>query len=88
MYFVVGLRSHNGRRVTNGTFSLPAEKCLRGSVFMAFYTRLLGLLIRYFPDMRPVTLFAFHARVLNMGLVFSDRHDVFMAGKAVAPVRP
>ena len=71
-----------------GIFSLPAKECLRGSVFMAFHTRLFGLLIRYFPDMGLVALFAFHACVLNMGLVLADRHDIFMAGEAVAPVRP
>ena len=35
-----------------------------------------------------VALLAFHARVLNMGLVFADRHDISMAREAVAPVRP
>ena len=55
---------------------------------MAFHTDFFGLLIRYFPAMGLVALVAFHARVLNMGLVFADRHDVFMAGEAIAPVRP
>ena len=55
---------------------------------MACHTGFLGLLIRYFPDMGLVALLAFHARVLNMGLVFADRHDIFMAREAVAPVRP
>ncbi len=71
-----------------GIFSLPTEKCLRGPVFMAFHARLFGLLIRYFPDMGLVTLSAFHARVLDMSLVLADRHDILMAGEAVAPVRP
>lgn len=62
-----------------GIFSLPAKKGLRGSIFMAFHTDLFGLLIRYFPAMGLVALAAFHARVLNMGLVFADRHDIFMA---------
>ena len=55
---------------------------------MAFHAGLFGLLIRYCPDMGPMALLAFHAGVLNMGLVFADRHDVFMAGEAIAPVRP
>ena len=55
---------------------------------MAGHTGFFGLLIRYFPDMGLVALLAFHARILNMGLVFADRHDIFMAGEAVAPVRP
>ena len=55
---------------------------------MAGYTGLLGLLIRYCPDMGFVAILAFHAAILNMGLVFADRHDVLMAGDAVAPVRP
>ncbi len=55
---------------------------------MAFHTDFFGLLIRYFPAMGLVALVAFHARVLNMGPVFADRHDIFMACEAAAPVRP
>lgn len=55
---------------------------------MAFHTDFFGLLICYFPDMGLVALVAFHARVPNMGLVFADRHDIFMAREAAAPVRP
>ena len=55
---------------------------------MACYTGLLGLFIRYFPDMGLVAILAFHAAILDMGLVFADRHDVLMAREAVAPVRP
>ena len=71
-----------------GIISLPAKKGLRGSIFMAFHTDFFGLLIRYCPDMGLVALVAFHARVLDMGLVFADCHDIFMAREAVAPVRP
>ena len=62
-----------------GIFSLLAKKGLRGSIFMTFHTDLFGLLIRYFPDMGLVALVAFHARALNMSLVFADCHDIFMA---------
>ena len=55
---------------------------------MAFHTCFLGLLYRYCPDMRLVALLALHARVLNMELVFAHGHDIFMAGEAIAPVRP
>jgi hypothetical protein len=55
---------------------------------MAGRTGLLCLLIRYCPDMGFMALLAFHASVLNMELVFAHGHDIFMAGKAIAPVRP
>ena len=55
---------------------------------MACHTGFLGLLICNCPDMGLVAILAFHARILNMGLVFADRHDIFMAREAVTPVRP
>jgi hypothetical protein len=68
--------------------SLHAKKRLRASQFMTCGTGLLCLLICYCPDMGLMAVLAFHARVLNMELVLADRHDVLMAGQAVAPVRP
>ena len=59
--------------------SLPAKEGLRGSIFMAFHADLFGLLIRYFPPVGLVALIAFHARLLNMGLVLADCHNILMA---------
>jgi len=73
---------------TMGISILKAKKGLRGPVFMAYRAGFLRLLARYCPDMGLVALLAFHARVLNMELVFADGHDIFMARQAVAPVRP